>query len=201
MIYTKHRTIFIHIPKTGGSSIGRALKPHRDLKTVLIRRANKTLKSMRLSYRVNSINEGGHPSAIEHREVLGDEYFNYFSFSIVSNPFDWTLSYYNYFHRRNTPEPLSFQEYLKVMPPKPQSEYILDARGNIMVSYVGRFETINEDFRAISRKMHLNAELPHVNSIKNLNLNTGHNKETRKLVQEKYQLDFKIFNYSMDLYI
>lgn len=199
MIYEKHRTVFVHIPKTAGSSISKALKPHRDLKTVLVRRANKTLTSMKLSYQVKSVNEVTHLSALDYAAALGRKYEDYFSFSVVRNPFDWILSFYNYFVLRNPEISMGFEDFLERKAPKAQSEYILDENGKCMVSYVGKFETINEDFKFISRKMNLSLKLPHTNSVNHLGFTTCHNVKTRRLVLEKYQRDFNLFNYSTEL--
>lgn len=82
MISHQHSFLFVHIPKTGGSSIERAL---RDVATPVI---------------AGERNKGSlyfkHTDISGFERMLGDYFPNYFSFTVVRNPFDWLVSLYEF---------------------------------------------------------------------------------------------------------
>ena len=47
--------------------------------------------------------------------------------------------------------------------PKLQSEMVIDARGNLLVDFIGAYENLQEDFDEITRILGIRAVLPHVN--------------------------------------
>ena len=67
----KYKCLFVHIPKTGGTSIESVFgwySGHRG--------------------------EQDHRTILEYRKLLGTNFDTYFSFSIVRNPWDRAVSYY-----------------------------------------------------------------------------------------------------------
>ena len=44
-----------------------------------------------------------------------------------------------------------------------QSDFLYNQDGELAVDYVGRLETIEEDFNFLCNKFNLNASLPHIN--------------------------------------
>ena len=80
MIYDKYKCIHIHIPKTAGTSITKALHG----KDFVLFDTNKKIWRQ-------------HATALETREHYGKEKWDsYFKFSIVRNPFDRLVSAYNW---------------------------------------------------------------------------------------------------------
>lgn len=200
MLLKKYRTIFVHVPKTAGSSIERALKPHRDLREILVRRTNKTLQSLHLSSRLKGIDTQTHASARDYEALLGEEFSEYFSFAFVRNPFDWAVSHYHFAARRGKLKE-SFQDYLETTKINSQSSYITNSDGEIMISFVGKFEKIGDDFSKVSNKMGLQLNLPHLNSTAHKHFTFYYNSITQKLVVDRFRKDFELLGYSTDLRI
>ncbi|MFY8327035.1 sulfotransferase family 2 domain-containing protein [Pseudoalteromonas sp. ZZD1] len=87
------KIIFIHIPKTGGTSINQLLTDtvkNCDIVTSEQSRFRKALNKI-----TGNKNFKKHESALELLNKLGEDNFNsLFSFAVVRNPYDWLVSYY-----------------------------------------------------------------------------------------------------------
>ncbi len=143
--------VFIHIPKTGGSSIEKALKlPHM------------------------------HDRALTLEFWLGKEkYSKRFSFSIVRNPWDLNVSLYHFRLQSSQliNKPADFNEWIKLVyveknpkfykqpywEHKTQRWWLEDKDGNIMVDYIAKLETIDADWEYICQQIGTKTSLPHTN--------------------------------------
>ena len=81
MISHTNKFIFIHIPKTGGTSVEAALADYGKLL-----QGPGNFHSIYFK----------HIPATRLQAMMGDEYENYFKFSIVRNPWDWLVSMYEF---------------------------------------------------------------------------------------------------------
>lgn len=88
-------------------------------------------------------------------------------------------------------------DYRHVMP---QTDYILDVKGEVMVDFVGKFENIAEDFSEVCRRMEIKSEpLPKKNvGKKKRHYSEYYEEKTRKFVSEKYALEIEMFDYSYE---
>ncbi len=76
-----------------------------------------------------------------------------------------------------------------------QYDWIHDRAGHQLVDYVGKLETLNEDFKEIQEKYNLK-ELPHFNRTSpKKNWMDFYTLETARLVHKKYRKDFEAFGY------
>jgi hypothetical protein len=226
MICRDLNCLYVHLPKTGGQSIEQffidrqGLDWDRDRGELLIRRNEDpgcgTEKLAHLS--ASEYVECGHLSR--------QEFSGFYKFSFVRNPWSRILSEYryrNYFHH------LSFRDFVLNKMPKPgwgdnyrhvmpQYDMLYDTEGNLLVDYVGRFESLQQDFDRICEKLDIsNSQLPHRNksdkksrdlkrTVRNLLFMNGENRkrsmndfyddETREAVAEYYRKDIKTFDYS-----
>jgi len=183
--------IFIHIPKNAGSSILKALHPtvlrHAPARTVI--------------------------------EKYGLEHFQKcFSFAYVRNPWSRMVSLFHFKRKQHEDNPSfknpfvlknDFKGYTKwfLLEYKTkcsvnlhkgnwqQVEWLTDESGEIIVDFVGRYETINKDFRLIKKKINVKCQLPHVNKSKHDHYKTYYDKNTRDLVARAYDKDIEMFNY------
>ena len=194
MINHTHKFIFIHIPKTGGTSIesflGRAddyENKHDSLGTILEK----------------------FPYAS-----------NYFKFSVVRNPYDLTVSMYNYMwkseydwpkHWRKTSKlaNLSFKQWVhhrNFKTPTIHSIHINEDGGvqgtqlsffdNIKLDFICKFENLQEDFNAVCDKIKIpKQKLPHKNKTKRKHYTEYYDEETKSIVAEKYAKDIEYFGY------
>jgi len=178
--------IFIHINKTAGTSIGNAIglpvKHHQTAREVIAR-------------------------------IGTDKWDTAFKFTLVRNPWDKVVSHYEYRRKRNktgvATRDISFSEWVKKTygPEKdplyynnpkafqPQVEWLKDDRGNVSIDFIGKFETINEDFDQIKKAIGLEAELPHLNASKRAGYQSYYDDETREIVAQWFREDIEEFGY------
>lgn len=106
MISYDKKFVFVHIPKTGGTSIRHALTPYCDGLNATTRLTNKISRRLagRSIFRSLDLELplDGHASALDYKNFMGDEVFrDYFKFAIVRNPFDLHVSNYEYIRQNN----------------------------------------------------------------------------------------------------
>ena len=152
--------VFIHINKTGGTSVGKAIglptKRHLTIKEV--------------------------------SEIIGFEKLDEaFKFTVVRNPWDKVVSHYKYRVKTNqtlmSEKPIGFSEWVEKTygenkdsfyydNPRmfqPQVEWLKDASGNILVDKIIKFENLSTDFSELATILNIEKELPHLNKTNRLN--------------------------------
>ncbi len=196
--------IFIHIPKTGGSSIAHSL----------------------------NIKKSSHATALEARKKLyWWQYRRSFKFALVRNPWDRFLSLYNYarmpenlYHSAINPEKSLYgkhQDYdlLKnasledcaryLMEGKlkhsniwnhwqPQVNWLLNKHGKIDLDYIGRFEDIQNEINYIFKKLKIHATIQHLNASRPINQKSykeAFTEKSKEIIFNFYQKDIQLFNY------
>lgn len=171
MISHHHKCIFIHIPKNAGQSIEhvflRLLGLNWDTRAPLLLRQNDRpeLGPPRLAHLKWH-------EYVDCQYVPQEMFESYFKFAFVRNPWARVVSMYKYLGYR---EKLAFKDFL-MGPFKaafhsrdgwflgPQSDYIYSDDGTLQVDFVGRFETLQDDFKTVCRKLGIEeTQLPHVN--------------------------------------
>jgi hypothetical protein len=198
----KYRFIFIHIPKTGGTSI-----------------ADPAYADMKRGALVEFLGPGdivqqGHVRAVGLRDQLGDDWDHFFKFAFVRNPWDRLVSLYHYFLQddEKIKSPLgrriaccgSFIEFCKQLNTldldphfDPQVSYLIDYEGNLLLDYVGRFESMDTQFKQICDHLGIPAKpLPHYRKSRHQDYRTYYDDESREIVAKRYWSDIKSFNYN-----
>jgi len=169
--------LFIHIHKTGGSSVKNFLSPgHGNLIS------HMTVESI--------INE------------IGIEKFNEFkSFCVVRNPYDLMVSQYSYRVETKRIKKMSFNKYIlnkhfSHIPP--QVEY-LKYNNEIYCNDILRYENLVDDVDKFITKNNINLNIynfPHSRKSKRKEYKEYFtNKEVLDIVNEYYKEDFETFNY------
>lgn len=204
--------LFIHIPKTAGTSIEEALFDYQDF---------------------NYMNEP-HPIVAQYKTYLQkDLYDSLFKFSFVRNPWSLQLSTYKYYVVNNNID-ITFDEYIKWkfngnpldildrvkeydneeeaksrlmvayhMNRLPQLYFIIDEVGEIQMDFIGSIENINEDFKTITDKLKIsdNVFLPHSNKSmykKGESFIDYYTEETKKIISDRFSMDIKVFGYEFN---
>lgn len=203
MIDHAARAIFVHIQKTGGTSTRAAFNwgvpdPHK------------------------------HFRADQLKPIYGDQCWNeYFKFAFVRNPWDRLVSWWSQFEflrsRLQSGAPVSqfavyvlqrattFDEFLRNASDeiadidgekwifRNQIDYLGDRDGNVMVDFVGRFESLSEDISKVSQRvLGRSPEFPHLNASKRSDYRSYYTDELAELVARRYARDIQTFGYSFD---
>ncbi|MFT6927968.1 MAG: hypothetical protein ACJAZP_003615 [Psychromonas sp.] len=195
--YTKkYKCIFIHIPKTAGSSILTCLmgdKINRD-----------------------------HGTYYDFKRIDPDRFNRYFKFCFVRNPYDRAVSAYEYLKNGgNNSSDLYYKKLIEDKYPSfkkfileyldgnkihenllfsPQYLFIYDDRNECQVDYIGRFENINENFKFICKKIGVSARLPSKNRVQRNTYETYYSDhQVKEKVYNLYSKDFDLFQYSKEI--
>lgn len=206
LISKKHRFLFIHIYKTGGTSITSALLPFcgniwQQRGAALLRRLNMLCLTPQPYFK--------HAKASELAAKLGQEIFeSYFSFAFVRNPWDWQVSLYAYilkdvghFQHQRVKGFRDFDEFIRWRCREAKSyqkDFIFSASGEQLVDFVGRFERLEDDFQTICARLGVSARLPKLNVSNTKPYQEYYNKETIELVRRKFQGDIDAFGYEFE---
>lgn len=215
------RFIFVHVPKTAGDSVTRALAPYaKPLKRTLWKSLRRRLP---LKDRVDTIYLRKHDPASRAIARLGrDVWDSYRSFAVVRNPFDHAVSHYEFMKQFRIPSVaqkiagMSFSEYLDYRAKLPfwndtffarlpnQSYFVADASGGLAVNRLVRFEELATDFPAACREIGIeDVSLPHINKTKSKSekrpFQSYYDDTSIRQVQKLYADDFRLFGYASEL--
>jgi len=84
----------------------------------------------------------------------------------------------------------------KYSPFENQLDWITDENGKVLINFIGRFENLDRDFKTICQKIGIPpVSLKHTNKSKHKHYSKYYNKETRKIIAEKYCRDIEYFGY------
>ena len=201
----ERRFIFIHIYKNAGTSIKRALRPYTI--PVWQAAANQVLKRIGLRQFCSSYDRR-HVTAAEVINEFGHRAFDScFSFAIVRNPWDWEVSQYKYIcknklhpHHSLVSGMGDFGEYLvwKSQGPFRLQQEFIDFDHRQAVSFVGRFENLDEDFRIISKRIGLDLKLATRNTTSGRPYQEYYDRNSVELIKQMYQLDLERFQYEFE---
>ncbi|XCF07740.1 sulfotransferase family 2 domain-containing protein [Tamlana crocina] len=198
-ISDKHKCIFIHIPKTGGSTI--------EESCLFDDQRKKTGEAV-----------GGHATAIEIKNLDTSKFLSYYKFSFVRNPYSRLVSAFFYFARGGNNEKdyywfdKIFKQFdndfeafclqiddipeLKKIPHfRLQHEFICDENFNLLVNEIGRQENLNSEANKIFKKLGLEFKKKYLKKSNNRHYSKYYNKKTQEMVYNYYKLDFELFDY------
>ena len=193
----KMKIIFIHIPKTGGTSIESALD--------CITKEN--------GYGVVNNKAMQHYNWKDYKNKYQNKFKNYYKFTVVRNPYDKVLSDYYWlknvakididnFQNKNFDQYLSYCEEIvkKKLYNKtkyhdhflPQHKFIYDDNDNLMINKILRFE----NFEYITKFI----KIRYKKDVKCLNKNNNSNKiilnqNQKNKIYEIYNKDFTLLSY------
>ena len=215
MISKFDKCLFVHIPKVAGQSIESVFLKRAGLNweqraPFLLRpNTNPKLGPPRLA----------HLTALEYIELgylTEKEFAQMYRFSFVRNPWQRILSEYQYRDYKCT-----FEHFLlRSFPTKkndnyisgddlyrhimPQANFLCDKQGQIMVDFIGRFETIGSDFSLLSERITgQKLVLPHKNKTKStwwktnskMHYTEHFSDKAEQFVADYYAQDIELFGY------
>ena len=71
--------------------------------------------------------------------------------------------------------------------------------GNILMDYIGKLETLSDDWKVISKRLSIMAELPHKNrNSDKMHYSEYYNEKTKEIIRKKFTIDIEHFEYEFD---
>jgi len=187
----RHKFIFFHLYKTGGTSLSAALAawgqfvrtPHAHITPCEFKRRNPT------------------------------KYDRYYTFAFVRNPFDWQASLYYYVraqtnHRNHEiVRALTFPEYIEWMAENEyRTQYELlseegDRESPITLSFIGRYEKLRAGYEKACKSIGIPRRgLPWRNkSVGKPDWRTLYDESLRQRLVQLFAQDFEVFKYPTEL--
>ena len=208
LVSESHEFMFVHVPRTGGSSARRVLEPCSTRPSR--RRLNKLgshLGVVPWRRRYFAV----HTTLAEAQSAIPREiYQRLFKFAIVRNPWDRLVSQYYYVrnnpahHRHRLIRSLrGFEEYVDYEIKRnkfTQLPIIVDRSGNIGLDFIGRFERLDRDVAHAFDHLGLESDLPHINeSHKDVNSwRAAYTRKIRERVAGHWAEEIERLEYSFD---
>lgn len=188
----KKKFLFIHIQKTGGTSITNHLRSNiADLQSYIKPHSPLSLAE--------------------------EKYYEYYTAAFVRNPFERLVSWYvmiqslknpNYLQSEVLKRAKNFNEFIlncedvvsksgwKAFSQN-QVDYLCDKNGKINIDFIGRFENLSEDAATLSKILNVtDRNIPHLNKSKHQHYREYYNTITKNIVKKRFERDLDFFKYS-----
>ena len=217
LISHSHQFIFFHVAKTAGLSLRNALLPYAEEPTKFKIKRPPQVKAGQLNpfYAVWEALLIHAKASDAQRELPAAIFERYYKFAFVRNPWDWQVSMYHFILSEPTHVKHAlvrsfgtFERYLEwvIDSPNPyakgatklQQEVLTDGAGNLLVDFVGRYETLVQDFAQICEQLKIVAQLPHVNKSAHNDYRAYYTARTQQLVAAHFAADIELFGYTFD---
>jgi len=202
MICHKYKTIFIHIPKTGGTSVEHAFD------FVKIDQQKNTAQEM-----PRDPKNAKHHTASKLKKLYPNEFKNYYKWSIVRNPWEKDWSFYKMAKKMNPHAKIVFKDFLK----KTEEALLLSGDGlptrkfypllsqvrflktenGIEMDKIVRFENLKEEWKVVSGKLNKTyKDLKHLRKIDG-DIKNDYDQECIDIVARLRKEDIEYFKYDL----
>jgi hypothetical protein len=195
IISASRRFVFVHVPKSAGTSIRTALAPFGD---------------------------GGSAASLDttHETLAGllarhPELTTHFKFAFVRNPWERLVSFFCHARQRLAPTFPQFQamDGLETMlrlidrdtpwlcalhAVRPQCDYVCGEDGVRLADFVGRHEQLEADFAHACRRIGISVALPRMNVSRHDHYAACYNGWSRGFVAARYARDIGAFGYAFE---
>ena len=199
MISHKKKAVFVHIPRTAGTSIEAELKKHGRVSI-----ASSDIQSCPCQHIC-----AGHSTALETKSDLGKNWNNYYTFTIVRNPWDRMVSVYEYIFQSDkwmkypifSRWIIQNKRNIKRSIARPQTDWILDENGNVLVDHIFKFEDLKTAWKQICNDLDIEHNalemlLPSIHD----HYSKYYSPKTVEIVRETYKEEIEMFNYRFESY-
>jgi hypothetical protein len=191
--FDDHQAIFIHVPKNAGQSV-----------------RNSLFENL----------QPGHINVYTYQLIYPKSLFeSYYKFAFTRNPWDRLVSAYMFMKgggahekdrkwaEKNLVQYSEFETFVRDGLPrkkiqewphfKPQVLFLKGQNGKIKLDFIGRFETIQDDFEQVRKHLGISRELQHINKTtsKRDPYRSYYSEETREIAANVYREDITAFGY------
>ena len=200
LVSDSRKLVFVHIQKTGGVTVNNLLREHiPDMHSILAR----------------------HEFASRGVDEL-DTWDEYFKFAFVRNPWDRLVSWYvmvttvqrpgnelgRYVHDKSS----TFEEFIHNCTDEieirkgvcysftyNQLDYVTDEEGNLLVDFIGRLESFDEDVREVFRRIGVDLDkISRDNRSDHRHYSTYYTPETEMIIRDRFKRDIEYFGYEFE---
>lgn len=211
IISNGRRFIFVHIPKTGGTSVALALENRAMKDDILI---GDTPKAKRRRARLKNLTPAGrlwkHSTLADIDGVVNPAEF--FVFTLVRNPWDRAVSYYHWLQAQRFDHPavalaqrLTFSAFINHQATKasfraqPYQSYVTDAAGQVRCNLFARLEALESDLQPLWDHLGFVCPIDRVNaSQRDRDWRDYYSDADADLIAAICQEDIAAFGYSFD---
>ena len=201
IVNNKHKFIFVHIPKTGGTSVAKYLTSHEETCSRL------------LGYDVVNKLHKQHSTLEQLKNIYNITIDDYFKFTICRNPYERAVSGYFWFLEAGLIEAsTTFKDYLLIRNGCEKLNHLnslrgrgdhfytqlkyIEIEGKNKIDFVIRFENLQKEFDIVCKKIGIpHKQLPHIRKGSYNHYTEYYDEETKKIVAEKYAKDIEYFGY------
>jgi chondroitin 4-sulfotransferase 11 len=200
LVSDSHKLVFVHIQKTGGSTVHRLLQERiPDIRTIAPR----------------------HEIAVRGMPKV-EAWDEYYKFAFVRNPWDRLVSWYSMvtkFPRRGNElwkyvhdNSSNFREFIYNCTDEVeikrgiyysfaynQLDYVTDENGNMLVDFIGSLENFDADVHEVFSRIGIDLEtVPHKNRSRHQHFSTLYTPDTEMIVRERFKRDIEYFGYEFE---
>ncbi|MCA9215875.1 MAG: sulfotransferase family 2 domain-containing protein [Planctomycetales bacterium] len=219
LLSNRKNFLFVHIAKTGGSSIRSALSRSRWQEPYYIPQMICNRISHITGHKLGVKLPRHAPVVTAQHMLKGPHFDGLFKFAFVRNPWDRLVSAYCHFQREQ--KSLLAEHRIRAMPDftdwilgdnidycgeagefirsirRLQVDHLIDLDHNIVVNYIGRYERLSEDFRQLCERLDVpHVELPHKrNSKRSAGYREQYDAQSRDRVAAFYRRDIETLGY------
>ncbi len=203
------RYIFVHIPKTGGTSLAQALEERAMKDDILI---GDTPKAVKRRHRLKSLSAPGRlwkHARLSDIDGMAEFPDPAFIFTMVRNPWERMVSLYHWSREQTFDHPMIavakshvFDEFLRA--PAVQaalrndsaSAYVTDRAGQERCNAFVRLEHLETDLGPVEDHLGFKIDMPHVNRSTHPKPSELYTMETEALIAEIFADDIARFGYA-----
>lgn len=204
------RCVFVHIPRTGGTSIEAALELLGDWRIEDTEKMFGLVTSPELRDRIHGAPFLQHVGVDVLRALRPAEYATFFRFTFVRNPWDRMVSIYSRLdpHMVTSARTVgidlisrSFEGFVEQISEfshvhlLPQCEFLASGTKDYGVDFVGRFERLAEDFDFVCKRLGIHRTLPHRNASRRDVYQKLYTPRSQRMVEQFYLNDIEEFGY------
>lgn len=215
MILSRGRKyLFIHAPKTGGTSMALALEARAMKDDIMLGDTPKALKRRKKLAAVQAAGRLWKHATLADLDgvVQADELADLFIFTMVRNPWDRMVSYYHWLQEQQFDHvvvTLAKQRDFASFVAEPAitvsfsrataASYVTDRQGRLRADLFIRLEHLAQDIAPLQDHLGFELDIPHVNtSTRQADYRGAYTDETRALIAQICADDIARFGYKFD---